>query len=170
MNNLDYGRIVDGKVVDAPSTLVIDGKLVVNPSHAQFVSQNWKRKVYASKPRDTRYDVFEDNGWKEVSDWLFHTWKRVPRCSIRHTYRKSWISQWLYANGEWGKFNTLLESAPDIKFMWDMSTEFDSDHPKWSPMLLAVKLGLGLSSAELRDMLYFGEHGESQDDSNDLIK
>ena len=77
------------------------------------------------------------------------------------TFRKSWLAQWMRANGKWDAFKALLASpgAEELAFLWETSTEFDEDHPQWEATIAEAKAALHLTDEDADAMLAFGAAG-----------
>lgn len=80
------------------------------------------------------------------------------------TFRRSYLAQWIRANGKWEAFSAFLErpEAADLKFMWEYCTEFDEDNEMWGQAAQALKAAMGLSDAEVESMLRYGETGQTE--------
>ena len=95
----------------------------------------------------------------EVNGKIVMEYVQIPLPPVVHTYKKSYLAQWMRANGKWAVFNGLLNQSDDLNFFWSTSTEFDSNHPQWNDVLAAVKYALALSDENVSDMLKYGETG-----------
>ena len=94
-------------------------------------------------------------------------WHEIPESEIPptpeqtpvRTFRRSYIAQWIRANGKWDIFEAFLDLQPDFKFLWDYSTEFDDDNQMWPAAIAGVQQALELSDQEVSQLLDYGENG-----------
>lgn len=100
-----------------------------------------------------RYDV--------VDGIIKNTWERYDIPPQTHTYKKSYLAQWLYGANLWQQFQALLASAPDAAFLWSVCTEFDSTDERWPSILTAIKTGLSLTDEQVEALLFYGESGQT---------
>ena len=90
-----------------------------------------------------------------IQEWAQEAYTPPPR-----TFKRSYLAQWIRANGKWAALQALLQSSEEIAFFWDYSTEFDEDHEDWPEALAAVKTALGLTDAEAEEMLESAARGD----------
>ena len=145
------GRAVAGDLSTIPGLLPSLGYYPLDESAPEPMPQDG----YHMEPRFA-YDSDETparivRSWAEVAD---------PPPAPR-TFRRSWLAQWMRANGKWDAFKTLLAApgAEDLAFLWETSTEFDEDHPAWGDAIAAVKGALSLSDGDADAMLDYGATG-----------
>ena len=139
---------------------------IANPSASQYATLHVP-PAYPADPNDAQPtppegkiavpDGYElrDGKWRKT--WRYEDAPPAPQ--VIHTYRRSYIAQWLRGKGRWDEFKDLLEQSDDLSFMWEVSTEFDSDHPLWSQAIAAVKAAMQFSDDDIESMLSYGETG-----------
>jgi integrase len=158
----DRGRLNGGAITYAPDTFHDDGSYIVAPRDADYDRLGWLPVV--DKPPKyipdgyhyERRDPVDEDG---VITWQYVLVKDPP--PPPRTFRKSWLAQWMYANGKWPTFQNFL-GTPDamgIAFLWSVCTEFDEDNAEWPTALAAIKAALALTDAEADAMLAFGATG-----------
>ena len=131
----------------------------IHPLPEDFAKMGWLVVIdKAPKPIDGYY-VSKTGFADEVDGKIIMEYVQLPIPPIIHTYKKSYLAQWMRANGKWGVFNGLLNQSEDLNFFWGTSTEFDSNHPQWNDVLAVVKTVLGLSDDDVISMLKYGESG-----------
>ena len=93
-------------------------------------------------------------------------WHEIPESEIPpeppsppRTFRKSYLAQWIRANGKWDEFEAFLNSQPDFSFLWTYSTEFDENNQMWPMAIGGVQQVLNLTDEEVEKLLNFGENG-----------
>ena len=62
--------------------------------------------------------------------------------------------------GRWNDFKALLAQSDELAFMWETSTEFDSNHPMWKQALAGVKSAFNFTDKDIGSMLHYGETGK----------
>ena len=159
-----HGKIKDGKIEYATIPLMVDGKIVsYHPTLGVYLRYDFKEIIDNIPSKEPGYKIIIE-GLDENETQIIVRYKYVPDDGEPgpevHTYRRSYIAQWIRQFGKWDEFTALLEQSDDLEFMWDTSTEFDSNHPMWNQALAKVKLALRLSDAEIESMLRYGETGK----------
>ena len=160
-SRLDLGNIVHGRAFPDPI-------VALNPSAEDYASQGWL-------PVSTNIPPCEEEGFENVGigRWyvtnsvadgvtnriIAQRYITVPLPPAVHTYKKSYLAQWLYANGYWDAFKALLAQSADAAFFWETSTEFDSDHPQWPAIYGGIKAALQIPDEAAEEWLWYGEYG-----------
>lgn len=156
---IGYGKLVDGRLEYAPKVIRKGGALIVKPGVKDLLEAGYL-PIYDNPPEAEEGHYVVPAGWAEVDGRIERQYQQVPIPETVHTYKKSYMAQWLYRNGKWDEFKELLESSEDAKFYWETSTEFDSNHPAWGEISEGIRLGLGLDEAEFKRFLTAGETGD----------
>ena len=159
-----HGKIKDGKIEYATIPLMVDGKSVSHhPTTGVYRRYGFKDIIDNIPPKEPGYkiviDGLDENDFQIITHYKYMPDEGEPEPGV-HTYRRSYIAQWIRQFGKWDEFTALLEQSDDLGFMWDTSTEFDSNHPMWNQALAGVKLALGFSDAQIESMLRYGETGK----------
>jgi len=159
-----HGKNKDGKIEYATIPLMVDGKIVSHhPTRGVYLRYGFKDIIDNVPPKEPGYKIIieglEENDFQIIVRYKYMPDDGEPGPEV-HTYRRSYIAQWIRQNGKWDEFTALLEQSDDLGFMWDTSTEFDSNHPMWNQALADVKLALELSDAQIENMLRYGETGK----------
>ena len=110
------------------------------------------------EPPDDGYH-WEASEWVESEGKIVRTYVQVITPEPVHTYKKSYLAQWMRAKGKWETFLGLLSQSDDLNFFWNTSTEFDSNHEAWPTALYGIKVSLNLSDGDISEMLAYGETG-----------
>ena len=152
----------------APSTITTETAYIIKPSASQYATllnppayPLAEDDVPPTPPEGKAavHDGYElrNNKWYKV--YIFED--AAPETPTVHTYKRSYLAQWLRQNNHWYDFKDLLAQSEELEFMWETSTEFDSDHPMWQQAITGVKLALELSDEDIVSMLHYGETGQS---------
>lgn len=104
--------------------------------------------------REEAHYAYDDAGNPTA---IVQSWFEVEDTPAPRTFRRSYLAQWIRAHGKWDALQALLGQSADLAFFWEYSTEFDEYHAQWSAALAAVKAALGLSDADVADMLAAAE-------------
>ena len=131
----------------------------LRPTSEDYLAMGWLPMV--DKPPDPQEGCYvrKTGLADEVDGRIVMRYEQVPLPPQVHTYKKSYLAQWIRANGKWETFLGLLSQSDDLNFFWNTSTEFDSNHEKWGEILVGVKMALGLTDEEISEMLAYGERG-----------
>lgn len=129
------------------------------PTASDYLQMGWLPVVDKAPEPDEGCYVSKTGLADEVDGKIIMEYVQLPIPPIIHTYKKSYLAQWMRANGKWEIFNGLLNQSEDLNFFWGTSTEFDSNHPQWNDVLAVVKTVLGLSDDDVISMLKYGESG-----------
>lgn len=162
--NKGYGKTKDGKIEYATIPLIVNGKIVSNhPTHGIYLRYGFKKIIDNVPPKEPGYKIIieglDENDFQIIVRYKYVPDNGEPEPEV-HTYRRSYIAQWIRQSGKWDEFVALLGQSDDLGFMWDTSTEFDSNHPMWNQALTGVKLALGFSDTQIESMLRYGETGK----------
>lgn len=145
----------------APRVLRVDGHYVADPPAETYAAQGYHPLREQEPPAAGEGKVVVFDRYELSDGAIVRVWREEDAPVPVHTYRRSYLAQWLYANGFWDRFGFLLSASADAEFYWDTSTEFDSDHPAWPSIFAGVKTGLGLTDEQAAAFLAFGETGQA---------
>lgn len=158
-----YYTLSSGALAALALPIRVNGRAVLHPTAAEAARYDAYPKADGdTPPTPPEGKVTVPDSW-QVRDGEWHrTWRYedAPPPPPR-VFRKSWLAQWMYANGKWADIQAFL-AKPDneaLEFMWSICTEFDEDAPQWPAALAAIKDALKLTDAEAEDMLVFGATG-----------
>lgn len=76
--NSKFGRLAEGQVEYAPSSLETGEGVKVNPSDGSYLAAGWKRVVDSPPPAEEG-KVVVVSGWTETETALTRVYKQVPR-------------------------------------------------------------------------------------------
>ena len=131
-----------------------------HPSPEDYLLMGWLIVIDKAPEAEEGHYVRKTGFADEIDGRIVIEYEQVPIPHVVHTYKRSYLAQWMRAKGKWDDFKGLLGVSEDLGFFWETSTEFDSDHPQWGTVVTAVKSALELSDEDVEEMLEYGEHGE----------
>lgn len=164
--NRNFGKLIDNSIQYAPDAVRNGGRIIIHPNaegYAQADDGPWL-PVVDEPPTTPPREGFHWERTRPVEEGGEIRWQYAEVADPPpppRTFRKSWLAQWIYANGKWPAFQSFLGSseAQGIAFLWSVCTEFDEDAEQWPAALAAIKAALTLTDAEVEAMLEFGATG-----------
>ena len=148
-----------------PHKIETETALIINPSATQCAALDPPAYSLSNDapPTPPEGKVVVQDGYQLIDNQWHPVWKYEdmpePEPAV-HIYRRSYIAQWIREKGYWDEFKELIAQSDDLEFMWETSTEFDSNHPMWEQALLGFQQAFGFTDAEIKEMLYYGETGQ----------
>ena len=149
-----------------PSKIETESALIINPSATQCAALDPPAYPLAEDdvpPTPPEGKTAIPDGY-ELRNRKWHpVWKYedAPEPEpVIHTYRRSYIAQWIRMKGRWNDFKALIAQSDELAFMWETSTEFDSNHPMWKQALAGVKAAFNFTDKDIGSMLHYGETGK----------
>lgn len=163
--NRNFGKVKNNELEYAPDAVRNGGRIIIHPNAIGYATADdgpWLPIVDEPPqyiPDGYHYERRDPVGEGGVITWQYVLVKDPP--PPPRTFRKSWLAQWVYANGKWPAFQTFLgtSDAQGISFLWSVCTEFDENNPAWPGAVIAIKEALALTDAEAEAMLDFGATG-----------
>ena len=131
----------------------------IRPTASDYAQMGWLPVIDKTPEAEEGCYVRKTGLADEVDGKIVMRYEQVPLPPVIHTYKRSYLAQWMRAKGKWDTFKALLTNIEDLDFFWETSTEFDSDHSQWNDVLALVKNALSLSDEDLAEMLAYGETG-----------
>ena len=112
--NMNYGRLSEGRIEYAPSSLDTEDGVKMNPSEASYLAAGWKKVVDARPTAEPGYRV-EVSGWNEGADTLTCVYKVVPGeapVSGPRVFSKLKLVAALKEADKWVLVKTWIEGIP----------------------------------------------------------
>ena len=131
----------------------------IRPTASDYAQMGWLPVIDKAPEAEDGCYVRKTGLADEVDGKIVMRYEQIPLPPRIHTYKRSYLAQWMRAKGKWETFNGLLAMSEDLEFFWNTSTEFDSNHEKWGEILVGVKMALSLTDGEISEMLAYGETG-----------
>lgn len=150
----------------APTVIKTENAFIINPSahqYATLLDPPAYSLVEDPPPTPPEGKITVQDGYQLIDNQWHPVWKYedAPEPEpVIHTYRRSYIAQWIRMKGRWNDFKALLAKSDELAFMWETSTEFDSNHPMWNQALAGVKAAFNFTDKDIGSMLHYGETGK----------
>ena len=164
--NREFGKVVNHKLEYAPDAVRNGGRIILHPNATGYATADdgpWlpiADKPPTTPPREGYH--YEARDWWLIGGEIVRRYEEVadPPPPSR-TFRRSYLAQWMYANGKWETFTAFIEdnAYSHLRFLWEVCTEFDEDNEEWPTALAAIKAALALTDADVESMLDFGATG-----------
>lgn len=164
--NREFGKVAKHELEYAPDAVRNGGRIILHPNAICYATADdgpWLPIVDeppVTPPREGWH--YEPRGWAEAEGRIVRQYAEVadPPPPPR-TFRRSYLAQWMCANGKWDAFTAFIEdhAYSHFRFLWEVCTEFDEENAEWPTALAAIKAALALTDAEAEAMLAFGATG-----------
>ncbi len=168
-NHTDFGKLDDGKIIEAPSALTItvfdeagnphsEYRGEVALTAADYLAQGWKKIVdEPPKPSDEKHYVYP-TGWKEYEETLVRTYAEAenPPAPPRQ-FSKLKIYGAIAQLGAWEKVKAWLEQK-DVGGMngwtaFQLAQEVSESHEMFATLAEEARELLGMDEAAFDAML-----------------
>ena len=131
--NMKYGRLSNGRIEYAPSSLETEDGVKMNPSEASYLAAGWK-KVVDVKPTAEAGHRVEVSGWQESEDTLTCVYKVVAA----RVFSKLKLVAALKEADKWVLVKTWIEERGYYDF-YVAAQNFREDNPLFTEALAAIK-------------------------------
>ena len=138
--NTKYGRLENGRMEYAPSSLETEDGVKMNPCEGSYLAAGWK-KVVDERPTAEPGHRVEVSGWREEGDTLTCVYKVVPgepQGAATRTFSKFKLVAALKAAGKWVLVKTWIEE----RGWWDYylaAQNFREDNEMFAEAVAAIK-------------------------------
>lgn len=157
-----YGALnADNSITYAPLSFKEGSTTWSSPTEARYRAHGYK-PIVDNPPQQEGYYARRTDKGDEVDGRIVVRYEMIPLPPVVHTYKRSYLAQWLRANGKWPAFAALLAADDNLAFMWTYCTEFDDAHPDWEAALEGIASALSLTDEKVDEMLAYGETGGAQ--------
>ena len=138
--NMKYGRLSNGRIEYAPSSLDAEDGVKMNPSEASYLAAGWK-KVVDVKPTAEPGCRVEMSGWRESGDTLTCVYKVVagatPASGVR-VFSKLKLVAALKEADKWVLVKTWIEERGYYDY-YVAAQNFREDNSLFKEALAAIK-------------------------------
>ena len=138
--NMNYGRLSEGRIEYAPSSLDTEDGVKMNPSEASYLAAGWK-KVVDERPTAEPGHRVEVSGWREDADTLTCVYKVVPGVAPAagpRVFSKLKLVAALKEADKWVLVKTWIEERGYYDF-YVAAQNFREDNPLFKEALTAIK-------------------------------
>lgn len=149
-----YAKIENGRIVFAPKTLVVDGRLVSNPTRAMYRAAGWK--VYVDLPASKSAPQgmhWERDGWLDLPDMIRPRWRLATDAApAPRVFVTADLVEQLMQSGVWEQARAWIVE----KGMLDLvlaTKEFDETNENFAAGRAALQSALGWTDEEVEELL-----------------
>ena len=150
--NTNYGKLVNGAIIYAPSSLNTPAGLIVNPKRLSYLQAGWKfldLQPPADPPPDKTYEI---TGYTETATDIRANFKLVPLVAPPRTFSKLRLINVLMSRNLWPAVRDWLDTSGYYD-IFVAAQDFREDHPQFAAALAAAKSRFGLSDSETAAIL-----------------
>ena len=151
--NTNYGKLVNGAIIYAPSSLNTPAGLILNPKRLSYLQAGWKfldlQPPADPPPPDKTYEI---TGYTETATDIRANFKLVPLVAPPRTFSKLRLINALMSRNLWSAVRDWLD-ASGYYDIFLAAQDFREDHPQFSAALAAAKSRFGLSDSETAAIL-----------------
>lgn len=150
--NTSYGKLVNGAIVYAPSSLETPSGLIMNPKRLSYLQAGWKFldiQPPADPPEGKEYVI---SGYTETATDIQAVFKLVPVVLPPRTFSKLKLVIALTHRGKWAALRDWLNET-GYGDLFDAAQDFREDHPDFIAALSAAQERFGITRDEIAALL-----------------
>ena len=150
--NTSYGKLVNGAIIHAPTTLDTPSGVIVNPKRLSYLQAGWKHldlKPPADPPEGKEYAL---TGYSETAGDIHAEWKLVDCRAPARTFSKLKVVIALTNRGKWAAIRDWLDET-EYGDLFDAAQDFREDHPAFIAALSAAQERFGFTADEIAALL-----------------
>ena len=151
--NTNYGKLVNGAIIYAPSSLNTPTGLIMNPKRLSYLQAGWKfldLQPPADPPPEGKEYVI--TGYTETDHDIQANFKLVPLVTPPRTFSKLRLINVLMSRNLWPAVRDWLDTSGYYDIFL-AAQDFREDHPQFTAGLNAAKSRFGLSDGEIVSIL-----------------
>ena len=151
--NKQYGKLVNGAIVYAPSSLETPAGVIVNPKRLSYLQAGWKflglQPPADPPPEGKEYAV---TGYTETATDIRPVFKLVDLDQPPRTFSKLRLINALTERGIWQACRDWLD-ASGYYDLFLAAQDFREDHPQFAAALAAARSRFAIDDATLAAIL-----------------
>ena len=150
--NTNYGKLVNGAIIYAPSSLNTPAGLILNPKRLSYLQAGWKfldLQPPADPPPDKTYEI---TGYTETATDIRANFKLVPLVAPPRIFSKLRLINALMSRNLWSAVRDWLD-ASGYYDIFLAAQDIREDHPQFAADLAAAKSRFDLSDSETAAIL-----------------
>lgn len=151
--NSNYGKLVNGAIIYAPSSLRTPAGLILNPKRLSYLQAGWKfldlQPPADPPPEGKEYTI---TGYAETDTDIQANFKLVPLVKPPRTFSKLRLINALTMRNLWSAVRDWLD-ASGYYDIFLAAQDFREDHPQFAAALAAAQSRFGLSDADIATIL-----------------
>ena len=151
--NPNYGKLVNGAIVHAPSSLDTPSGLIMNPQRLSYLQAGWKfldLQPPADPPPEGR--EYRITGYTETATDIQAVFKLVPVVSPPRIFSKLRLVTALTERNLWPAVRDWLD-ATGYYDLFVAAQDFREDHPQFAAALTAARTRFSLPESEIAALL-----------------
>ena len=153
--NTNYGKLVNGAIVYAPSSLETPSGVIMNPKRLSYLQAGWKfldlQPPVDLPPEGREYRI---TGYTETATDIQAVFKLVPVVSLPRTFSKLRLINALMSRDLWPAVRDWLD-ASGYYDLFVAAQDFREDHPQFAAALAAARTRFSLSDSEIAAILAY---------------
>ena len=151
--NTNYGKLVNGAIVYAPSSLDTPSGLIMNPKRLSYLQAGWKfldlQPPVDPPPEGREYRI---TGYTETATDIQAVFKLVPVVSPPRTFSKLRLVTALTERGLWPAIRDWLEETGYYD-LFAAAQDIREDHPQFAAALAAIRTRFSLTPDQIAAVL-----------------
>ena len=151
--NQNYGKLVNGAIIYAPSSLNTPAGLIVNPKRLSYLQAGWKfldlQPPADPPPEGKEYTI---TGYTETDTDIRANFKLVPIDRPPRTFSKLRLINALMTRNLWLGVRDWLDTSGYYD-IFVAAQDFREDHPQFAAGLNAAKSRFGIADDEIAAIL-----------------
>ena len=151
--NTNYGKLVNGAIVYAPSSLETPSGLIMNPKRLSYLQAGWKfldlQPPVDPPPEGREYCI---TGYTETATDIQAVFKLVPVVSPPRTFSKLRLVTALTERGLWAAIRDWLEETGYYD-LFAAAQDIREDHPQFAAALSAIRTRFSLTPDQIAAVL-----------------
>ena len=151
--NPSYGKLVNGAIIHAPSSLDTPSGLIMNPKRLSYLQAGWKfldlQPPVDPPPEGREYRI---TGYTETATDIQAVFKLVPVVSPPRTFSKLRLINALMSRNLWPAVRDWLD-ATGYYDLFVAAQDFREDHPQFAAALTAARTRFSLTDSEIAAIL-----------------
>ena len=151
--NTNYGKLVNGAIVYAPSSLETPSGLIMNPKRLSYLQAGWKfldlQPPVDPPPEGREYRI---TGYTETATDIQVVFKLVPVVSPPRTFSKLRLVTALTERGLWAAIRDWLEETGYYD-LFAAAQDIREDHPQFAAALAAARTRFSLTPDQIAAIL-----------------
>ena len=151
--NTNYGKLVNGAIIYAPSSLNTPTGLIMNPKRLSYLQAGWKfldLQPPADPPPEGKEYVI--TGYTETDHDIQANFKLVPLVTPPRTFSKLRLINALMTRNLWPAVRDWLDTSGYYDIFL-AAQDFREDHPQFATALATAQSRFGLSDANVAAIL-----------------
>lgn len=149
--NRNYCMTDGVTVTDAPTWLVHEGRVVINPSAEVYAAHGWLKNCIQSAP-DVDGKVVASVRYEAHDGCVTAVYEYAPAPKTPRVYSKLYLVMALKKRGLFEQFMVVVRAA-QLEAEWSAAQDIAEDFPGFADFLEQIGSALGLTDAQVEEIL-----------------